>query len=70
MLNAAPSLGLGGIWIHRAKEEFDSDEGKKFLADHGITGEWEGIGHVAIGYADGEAAPAADRKDDRVIWVE
>lgn len=25
MLNAAESLGLGSIWIHRAKEEFDEE---------------------------------------------
>ena len=28
LLNAAESLGLGCIWIHRAKEEFESDFGK------------------------------------------
>ena len=28
MLNAAHSLGLGSCWINRAKETFDTDEGK------------------------------------------
>lgn len=69
-LNAASSLGLGGIWIHRAKEEFETEEGKKLLADLGIQGDWEGIGHCAIGYADGEPAKAAPRKDSRVFWAE
>ena len=36
LMNAAESLGLGSIWIHRAKEEFESDFGKKILADLGI----------------------------------
>ena len=27
-MNAAESLGVGSIWIHRAKEEFESDFGK------------------------------------------
>lgn len=31
LMNAAESLGLGSIWIHRAKEEFESDFGKRFL---------------------------------------
>lgn len=30
LMNAAESLGLGSIWIHRAKEEFESDFGKRF----------------------------------------
>ena len=31
LMNAAESLGVASIWIHRAKEEFESDFGKKFL---------------------------------------
>ncbi len=69
LMLAATSLGLGNIWIHRAKEEFESDEFKALLTELGIEGEWEGIGHVAIGYADDEPA-AAERKADRVYWCE
>lgn len=29
LMNAAYSLGLGSCWIHRAKEEFETDEGKE-----------------------------------------
>lgn len=29
LMNAAESLGVSSIWIHRAKEEFESDFGKK-----------------------------------------
>ena len=70
LMNAAESLGLGSIWIHRAKEEFEQDEWKKFLKDTGVEGEWEGIGHCAVGYADGDEPKAAKRKDKRVYWVE
>ena len=70
MMLAAHSLGLGSIWIHRAKEEFDADEGKRWLADLGVSGEWEGVGHLAVGYADGPIPPAAKRKTGRVLWVE
>ena len=69
MLNAAASLGLGSVWIHRAKEEFDSDFGKAILKELGIEGEYEGVGHVALGYAAKEAAPAAPRKDNYVYYV-
>ena len=70
LMLAAHSLGLGSIWIHRAKEEFESDEGKEILKKLGIEGEWEGIGHCAIGYMDGEMPKAAPRKDGRVVWAE
>lgn len=70
MMLAAHSLGLGSIWIHRAKEEFDTEEWKKLLADIGVEGEWEGIGHCAVGYIDGEVPKAAKRKEGRVFWVE
>ncbi len=69
LMNAAESLGLGSIWIHRAKEEFASDFGKKILADLGIEGEYEGIGHCAIGYAAAPAKEAAPRKENYVYYV-
>ena len=70
MMLAAHSLGLGSIWIHRAKEEFEQEEWKKFLKDIGVEGEWEGIGHCAVGYIDGDAPKAAPRKEGRVFWAE
>ena len=70
MMLAAHSLVLGSIWIHRAKEEFEQEEWKKLLTSLGITGEWEGIGHCAVGYIDGEAPKPAPRKENRVFWVE
>ena len=70
MMLAAHSLGLGSIWIHRAKEEFETDEYKKLLKDIGVEGEWEGIGHCAIGYIDGDIPKAAPRKENRVFFIE
>ncbi|MBQ8304768.1 MAG: nitroreductase [Blautia sp.] len=70
LMLAAHSLGLGSIWIHRAKEEFEMDAYKELLKKLGVEGEWEGIGHCALGHMDGELPKAADRKDGRVIWIE
>ena len=69
LMLAAESLGVGSIWIHRAKQEFESEEGKAILADLGIEGEVEGIGHCVLGYTD---TPAQDvpRKEGRVFWAE
>lgn len=70
MMLAAHSLGLGSIWIHRAREEFETDAWKAFLKEHGVEGEWEGIGHCAVGYMDCALPAPAERKDGRVLWVE
>lgn len=70
LMNAAESLGVGSIWIHRAKEEFDSAFGKQILKDLGIEGNYEGIGHCAIGYAAEPAKEAAPRKDPYVYFAE
>ena len=67
---AAHSLGLGSIWIHRAKEEFEMPEYQQLLKDLDVEGEWEGIGHCAIGYTDGDLPKAAKRKDGRVFWAD
>ena len=70
MMLAAHSIGLGSIWIHRAKEEFEKDEYKALLAKLGIEGEWEGIGHCAIGYADTELPSPPARKNGRVFFID
>lgn len=70
MMLAAYSLGLGSIWIHRAKEEFEMPEYQQLLKELDVEGEWEGIGHCAIGYAEGDLPKAAKRKDGRVFWAE
>ena len=69
LLNAAHALGLGSIWIHRAKQEFETEEMKELLKKLGVSGEWEGIGHCAIGYIDGEIPEPALRKEGRVYYI-
>ena len=70
MMIAANSLGLGSCWIHRAKETFETEEGKQMLRDLGLEGEYEGIGNCIVGYAADDALkPQSPRKDDYVVWV-
>lgn len=69
LMLAAHSLGIGSIWIHRAKEEFESEDGKAILAELGITGDQVGIGHCALGYIDGEEPKAAPRKENWVYYA-
>ena len=70
MMLEAHSLGLGSVWIHRAKEEFEMEEGKELLRSLGIDGEYEGIGHLAVGFPDGEPEKAAPRREGRVYHVD
>lgn len=68
LMNAAHAIGLGSCWIHRAKEMFESEEGKALLKEWGIEGDYEGIGHCILGYAV-EEAPARPRKENYVVRV-
>ena len=70
LMLAAHELGIGSCWIHRAKEEFESEEGKAILAELGIEGEYEGIGHCVLGYVDGEYPDILPRKENWVYYVE
>lgn len=69
LMNAAYSLGVDSCWIHRAREEFESEQGKKLLAEWGIEGDYVGIGHCALGYGDCERPKAKDRKDNYIYRV-
>ena len=69
LMNAAHALGIASCWIHRAKEEFESEEGKKILKELGIEGDYEGIGHCILGYAAQEPSAAAPRKENYIYRI-
>lgn len=70
LMNAAHSLGLGSCWIHRAKEVFDTEEGKELLKSFGVEGEYEGVGNCILGYVEGEEPTAAPRKENYVFYID
>ncbi|MGN1250383.1 MAG: nitroreductase [Candidatus Spyradocola sp.] len=69
LMLAAHAEGLGSCWIHRAKEEFESAEGKQILSDLGVEGEYEGIGHCILGYPAAPAAEPKPRKENYVYYI-
>lgn len=69
LMNAAADLGVDSCWIHRAKEEFETPEGKELLKSLGIEGDYEGIGHLVLGYAAALLKEAAPRKADYVYYI-
>ena len=70
MMLAAHALGLGSCWINRAREEFETEEGREILRSLGVEGEYEGVGHCVVGYAADTLPQPAPRKDGRVFWAE
>ena len=69
LLNAAWAMGVGSCWIHRAKEELESDFGKKLLKSLGIVGNYIGVGHAALGYFDGEPPLPKPRKENYIYRI-
>ena len=69
LMNAAYAVGLGSCWIHRARQVFDSAEGKALLTTWGIPEKYIGVGHCILGYADGDLPAAKPRKDDYIVYA-
>ena len=70
LMNAAHSVGVSSCWIHRAKEMFETKEGKELLKEWGIPETYEGIGHVVLGYPDMESPEPLPRKEDYILYVD
>ena len=64
--NAAYAAGLGSCWIHRSKEMFASEEGKKYLKKWGLPDGLMGVCSFAIGYPDCENPVPKERKKDYI----
>lgn len=71
LLLAASSIGLGSCWIHRAKETFETEEGKELLRKWGLDPDkYVGVGNCILGYpAPGGIKEATPRKADYVVKV-
>lgn len=69
MMLAASSIGVDSCWIHRAKEVFESEEGKKLKEEWGVPEDYVGIGNLILGYREGDLPQAAERKPGRIILV-
>ena len=63
MMLAAHAQGLGSCWIHREREMFAIEEGKELMKQWGLPDGLVGIGALALGYPEGEPAPAKPRKE-------
>ena len=69
MMIAAHSLGLGSVWVHREREIFDSEKGKKLLKDWNLPETLRGVGAIALGYPATDLPKATARKADYIIKI-
>lgn len=69
MLNAAYAVGLGSVWIHRAHEIFDTEDGKALLNKWGIKEHVRGVASIALGYADMPNPEPKPRREGYVVKV-
>lgn len=69
LMNAAWAVGVDSCWIHRAKQVFESEEGKELMKKWGVSESCVGIGHCILGYAAVEHPVASPRKENYIIRV-
>ena len=68
LMQAAYDIGVGSCWIHRARQMFESEEGKALLRKWGLREDLIGVGNCILGYADEEPA-AKPRREGRIVKV-
>jgi nitroreductase len=68
MMLAAYSLGVDSCWIHRAREMFETEEGKALKAKWGLGDNYIGVGNCILGYRDCEYPAPKPRKEGRIIY--
>ena len=69
MMNAAQALGLGSCWVHRARQMFETPDGKDLMKQWGLSETMKGIGNCILGYPD-QLPAAKARKEGRIIKVD
>ena len=70
LMNAAQAVGVDSCYIFRAKEVFETAEGKALLRKWSIPERYVGIGNCILGYgAPGGKKEAAPRKEGYIVRV-
>ena len=68
LMNAANALDVDSCWIHRAKEVFETEFGKKLKREWQIPESYEGIGHCILGYR-AQELPKRAQRTSKVIYA-
>ena len=68
MMLAAYSLGVDSCWIHRARQMFETEEGKALKAKWGLGDNYIGVGNCILGYRDCAYPEPKPRREGRIIY--
>ena len=68
LMNAAYEIGVGSCWIHRARQMFESEEGKALLRQWGLREDLLGVGNCILGYP-AEVPDPKPRREGRILKV-
>ena len=69
LMLAAEAEGLGSVWVHREREIFDSEDGKKLLREWGLPETLRGVGSIALGYPAAEPKETAPRREGYIKYI-
>ena len=69
ILNAAYALGVDSCYIYRAKESFETEEGRALARSWGVPDSYIGVGTAILGYRSGDYPAARPRKDGFIVKV-
>lgn len=71
LLNAAHALGVDSCYVYRARQMFETEEGKALLKEWGLGEDYAGVGICLLGHgAEGGIAPAKPKKPNYIIKVQ
>lgn len=70
LMNAAHAVGVGSCWVHRARQMFQSPEGKALMRQWGIEDSYVGIANCILGYPAREFPQPKPRRADFVVRAE
>ena len=66
LVNAAHAVGVASCWIHRARDEFETEKGKELLKKWNIPDSYD----VVLGYGDMDNPMPLPRKEDYIHYVD
>ena len=68
LMQAAYDIGVGSCWIHRARQMFESQEGKALLRKWGLREDLLGVANCILGYPDEDPVPKP-RREGRIVKI-
>ncbi len=68
MMTAAWSLGVGSCFVSRAQRLFRVEWARKFVREHGIPDDYEGVFHLVLGYAADDSWSPKPQYSGRIHW--